>query len=314
MDNEKKEKYRKTDTYKKSIEFVKQFIDEVFKGDIQQLKEYCFDDLNKDRCYKKYVCKDGLGTQDPDNMAIVRAIYICLWGDIFDIVISDDDTENAIGVWGNRLKSRHFPFRGDTINSFNNIFGRDKQVVLKYNFDQNLKRKIDSFQKKYHTIGNFIVLPNRGNVNSKRGNPNFMQDYFDWFLIAIYNYQQHQNNSKDRLIEEFYNINVEASKNFECVLNKNHEYAKWNETMIKRLYLELFYKNGIPYNYFQISIMDRMKGHEGRRPRKKYGIISEKEYRKLVEAYLDNAENIINARTDEIIKQIEKELDSFKVL
>lgn len=70
-----KRDYEKTNDYKKSIEILKGFVRDVLDGNIEKLKDFDFTDLTT------YV-GDNI---DPDIYLITQAIYIILWGDIYDL-------------------------------------------------------------------------------------------------------------------------------------------------------------------------------------------------------------------------------------
>ncbi len=70
-----KRDYEKTNDYKKSIEILKGFVRDVLDGNIEKLKDFDFTDLTT------YV-GDNI---DSDMYLITQAIYIILWGDIYDL-------------------------------------------------------------------------------------------------------------------------------------------------------------------------------------------------------------------------------------
>lgn len=78
-----KRDYEKTNDYKKSIEILKGFVRDVLDGNIEKLKDFDVTDLTT------YV-GDNI---DPDLYLITQAIYIILWGDIYDL------TFEKMGSW-----------------------------------------------------------------------------------------------------------------------------------------------------------------------------------------------------------------------
>ena len=52
-----------------------------------------------------------------------------------------------------------------------------------------------------------------------------MRDYFDWFLISIYNYQQRENGNEDNVIREFDNA-FKSREKFDELLKQNEGYSK----------------------------------------------------------------------------------------
>ncbi len=148
-----KRDYKSTNDYKKSIEIFKNFVRDILDGDIEKLRDFDFTDLTT------YV-GDII---DPDMYLITQAIYIILWGDLYDL------TFEKMGVWN--WNNEH-DFRGDTMNSFGSLFGKedrkkDRSFAFRakfYHAEENprLWTKIRKFSKSYHCIGNFILIPNRG--------------------------------------------------------------------------------------------------------------------------------------------------------
>lgn len=189
--NMNKRDYKSTNDYKKSIEIFKNFVRDILDGDIEKLRDFDFTDLTT------YV-GDII---DPDMYLITQAIYIILWGDLYDL------TFEKMGVWN--WNNEH-AFRGDTMNSFGSLFGKedrkkDRSFAFRakfYHAEENprLWTKIRKFSKSYHCIGNFILIPNRGALRNgingaragyyNREECEGMRDYFDWFLISIAKYQQ----------------------------------------------------------------------------------------------------------------------------
>lgn len=103
-----REAYTKTEDFKKSIEIIKNFIKENLGGDIEKFKDFDLYTGKFNNC-KYYVGK----IKDPDMYLITQAIYIVLWGHIWNL-----NFEN-LGSWG-RSTENQFPFRGDTIHAWVN--------------------------------------------------------------------------------------------------------------------------------------------------------------------------------------------------
>ena len=83
-----KRDYESTNDYKKSIEILKNFVRDVLDGDIEKLKDYDFTDLTT------YV-GDII---DPDMYLITQAIYIILWGDLYDLTFETMGIKTALRV------------------------------------------------------------------------------------------------------------------------------------------------------------------------------------------------------------------------
>lgn len=291
-----KEEYRKKEDYKKAIQIVREFKKELLNEDIYILKgldlEGLFAESNNRMYRKKYVGS----INDPDMYLIIQAIYIVVWGYIYDLSFE------KIGSWGKKSKNQ-FPFRGDTMNSFNSVYGKECIVAKKYIFNENIMSNIFEYKKLYHSIGNFIVIPNRGNVNGKRANYYSMQDYFDWFIAALYYY------TKPSEMTIFSEFNTEILGTMKDVFDKNKEYSEldFNE-WVEKFYLEKYICKGKPINIFEIGLNIRMKEYKGRERRSKFNFYSKSEYNQLAQSYSKFSKEIIDYRADKICKTLDLEL------
>lgn len=283
--------YEKTKDYQKAIKILNDFVEEKLAGDIDAMRTICFDDLTK--------FTGNIG--DPDMYLIVQAIYIILWGNIYDLSFE------KMGAWD--LKGT-YAFRGDTINSFGSLFGKEsKENEFGYRAkffgadkDIILWNKIKEFSRLYHQIGNFIVIPNRSSVqygiNGARGcyyNTDYcegMRDYFDWFLIAVEKYQNKVKNGDIKM-----NI-------FEMQLQQNPEYnpffleiSQWKEIF----FLKHYFENDKPKLLFNTPLERRLlitAEHENRKDEKYY---QDQEYLELMNDYLDKSKEVIVYRTNKIV-------------
>lgn len=281
-----KEEYRKTQYYKESIKLIKNFINEFLEGDINRLKTFCFDNLKRKKKYRRPSIINGQWNFDCDDTDLARAIYCVVWGHIFDL------KANEIGAWN----SDRIPYRGDTMNSFNTVFGKCLYRAKFYGLENNTK--ILEFREKYHTIGNFILIANNENVNRRRGSFWDLKDYFDLFLIEIYNYQ---NNKECRMEKEF---------------DENPFYKEFSITSMKEaFFLEDYFDGEIPKEFINISQADRKKMTRSKEDRidiqkskKKVDYFTEDEYKKLVNEYITKSEIVIANRADKIITALQEEL------
>lgn len=298
--NMNKRDYESTNDYKKSIEILKNFVRDVLDGDIEKLKDYDFTDLTT------YV-GDII---DPDMYLITQAIYIILWGDLYDL------TFETMGAWN--WNNEH-AFRGDTMNSFGSLFGKedrkkDRSFAFRakfYHAEENprLWTKIRKFSKSYHCIGNFILIPNRGTLRNgingararyyNREECEGMRDYFDWFLISIAKYQ--------KKVEEG-DIHLSG---FEMQLQMNPEYnpaflpiKEWEE----QFFLKPYFKNGEPVLLFKTPLEERLKVTDPNGTDPEISYYKADEYLELLEDFLDKSENVIKYRTNKIIEALKKKL------
>lgn len=284
--------YEKTNDYQESLRILKEFNEEMLNGDIEKLRDLDFSDL------AKYISN----SIDPDMYLITQAIYIILWGDIYDL------TFDKMGSWS--LDGEH-PFRGDTMNSFNSVFGReekDGEFAYRAKFfgadkNEELWQKIVAFHKLYHKLGNFIVLPNRTDnkegINKVRGNYKGMRDYFDWFLVAVSEYQ-------DKLkCGDIHFVGIEKH------LHKNPEYAPsfleikdWED----RFFLQPYFKKGKPTWLFKTPSERRILVTAAPEDRKNTRYYQDEEYLELMEDYLDKSRAVIEFRTDKMIDCLRRKL------
>jgi hypothetical protein len=278
MKQRREEKYRETSYYLENLYVLKTFIEVVLDGEIDRLMTYCFDDLKE---VKGFSTPNNVETFDCDNLKISNAIYCVLWGHIFDV------QEGDIGSWSSGKS-----FRGDTLNSFNTLFGDDRfgQVGFraknrKLDTDFYLWKNVMAFQREYHTIGNFILLPNKGNVNCNRSDK-FVGDYFDLFLMDL---------------QKFKNREELGYKNLKKCLNKNDFYKR--EDMFSLLRTEFFLED-----YFDESGNPRNLFGADREERKfRFFEKNQEEYRKFVCRYLEISEEIIRKRSLKIINKLKIE-------
>lgn len=280
--------YEKTTDYQKSVQMIREFVDDVLDGDIENLRSVCFEDFEGESKYVGDVV-------DPDMYRISQAIYIVLWGDLFDLAFEN------MGSWN---PENTFAFRGDTMNSFGSLIGRENKKEGRefafracfYDADKNseLWVKIQKFYKMYHNIGNFIILPNRGNcengINGIKGEYWFIREYFDWFMLKVFEYQKRIKQGAKSLtrFENQLHMNPEYAPNF-------MEIKEWKE----RFFLEPYFRGDEPELLFQTPLQDRLKITSATDSGKKY--YGKEEYLSLLEDYIDKSMDVITYRADRMI-------------
>ena len=287
----KRDQYEKTRDYKKAIKILKDFIEEELGGNIDAMRTFCFDDLTK------FIGNIG----DPDMYLIVQVIYIILWGDIYDL------TFDKMGAWD--LKGT-YAFRGDTMNSFGSLFGKESETnefgyrAKFFGADKDiiLWNKIKEFSRLYHQIGNFIVIPNRSSaqngINGARGcyyNTDYcegMRDYFDWFLVAVEKYQNKVKNGDIKM------------NMFEMQLQQNPEYnpffleiSQWKEIF----FLKHYFENDKPKWLFNTPLERRLLITAELKNRKDEKYYQDQEYLELMNDYLDKSKEVIEYRTNRMV-------------
>lgn len=163
----------------KSIQLIRDFAKDYLEGDISRLSTFDFKRLKGDR---KYGSCHG-SPFDCDNTSLTRAILVVALEDAWPYF---DESAMEQGL-----------YRGDTINTFNTMFGpKDEHGGFmgldKFNPNKQLLERVTKFYSLYHTIGNFVPLPNkyvrRKSLNTFRGSYYQWRDYFDRFLRAIDTY------------------------------------------------------------------------------------------------------------------------------
>lgn len=182
-------------------DIISRFVEERLARDINGLKDFCFAELkgtDYGRC-------SGSSSFDCDNTLLANAIYVLLWGG--DGKIFPELTMESAG------SGKTFMFRGDTMNSFRSVLGssnkkltvtpdivdwagknavypKDREGLpgtLSHWKQYDMEKEVMAFYRKCHTIGNFVVLPNReaGNTTLNRYRGKKWHDFFDRFLIEL---------------------------------------------------------------------------------------------------------------------------------
>lgn len=205
-------------TKEECIEFVKSFINEKLNGNVWNLLDYDLDLLEHDKKYGGY---------DPDNSKIANAIYVLLWGDKVPNLTFDELGKS---------------YRGDTLNSFHTLMGHPTEDftnflgIQKYTDNEEIVAMAKEFHKKYHTIGNMMILPNYSlEFNGKKYTLNTARslspwyDYFDKFLLEV----------QQTLKNPHFEFNEEST-----------------DFLIKKL---IFKNSNFFENYFQLGTMEKFK-------------------------------------------------------
>ena len=161
----------------KAKSLITSFVEESLQGNLNELAHFDFAQL---RCDKKYgVCSGG--SFDCDNTNLSNAIYLLVFEDVWND-LSLSSLENGL-------------YRGDTMNSFNTTFGKAVTTggfagLNRFEPDKSLQQRVLKFHSLYHTIGNFMVLPNTSAVkyrlNTFRGSHYQFRDYIDKFIGALH--------------------------------------------------------------------------------------------------------------------------------
>lgn len=126
-----------------------------------------------------------------------------------------------------------------------------------------------------------------------------MRDYFDWFLIAVTNYQNKVKKGDIHL------------SRFEMQLQMNPEYnpaflsiKDWEE----RFYLRPYFEDGEPVALFKTPLEERLKVTDPNGANPEISYYEADEYLELLEDFLDKSEEVIKYRTNKIIEVLEGKL------
>ncbi len=286
-----REEYRTTPDFFKSLDIVKSFVSDALNGDVNMLKNEDIT-LLVNRISDREKRNFYFGSiADPDMYYITQAIYILIWGHVFDL------TFEKLGSWG---RVEH-PFRGDTMNSFNSVFGKEYLIAKRYKVNKNLLKNIEEYLSLYHSIGNFIVIPNKLNLNRQRANYYTLQDYFDSFLGALFQYKYPDIETEYRTFSE-----VLHSSLIENTIFNKIEFKKY----ISDFFLESYVEDGKPYNVFDIPLEIRRKEYIGRNRRSRSDFITRDEYIDLASNYYNKSKEIISYRAECIVDVLKNEIEN----
>ena len=157
------------------IQTIRDFSQKYLAGNLDNLADFRLAKLKDD---KVFGCPGR--SFDPDDTEIMRCIYVTLFSEVWP------------GLTLETLKSGDF--RGDTLNTFNTMFGRPDALsphpgLDRFETSNELRMKNATFRVHFSQIGNMTVLPNlRVNgksINTYRGCHAKWRDYFDRFLFAL---------------------------------------------------------------------------------------------------------------------------------
>lgn len=260
---------------------ISDFVKEYLKGDISALADFDFALLQDDI---RFGCNGRHFDCDDTNLA--RAIYYMLWGDIFpDISLSDIGSGKK--------------YRGDTLNTFNTVFGTynlEKQTCMgieKSNSPKDVCRLVNIFHANYHSIGNFILLPNIAETDRKRAytfntyRGVAYKDYFDLFLQQLYECLTFDKGDSHML----------------TLIVRNGFFFSWLKTkcgleyLNKVCWLQDYFNGNSPQNVFLPHIYCSRKKREWTCFEKAY-------YIEHVEQYIIKATTIIKNRANKMLEKL----------
>ena len=209
------------------------------------------------------------------------------------IIKTKNGKEININPYGLKYELRNdkydFTLRGDTMNSVATTLKVCSHLI---NGNDELEQLRDEFIKKYHTFGNFMLLPYRNgvSVNNSRGIKK-SHDYFDIFLTAVTKNDLDSilNEASSRLMSEFIN---------ECtIMNCGKYYTPF--------FLLDFLHDNLLAGYIKLNGADRYRFElwEGHDLDNVYPETPEQ-----VKAFFNNATKMIEMRSGHIYKCMKGEI------
>lgn len=256
-----------------ALDMLRSFINERLGGDIKKLKYYDFKDIEHD---EKYGNDRGLTTAPNDTM-LMKSILTLAFAD----------------AWPNftyESMDKH-KYKTDTINLIRNLFGIgfDDYYKALEDFDvpADLKEKAVSLGRKYHTIGNTMVLP--FGLHQMRDTKPMGRGYLDVFLQAFYNMMIGAKRCNMKLLDAM-NLKKKEVAGFRTEENYY--------TIVHGLMLEDFLdEEGKPKQVFEtVFSWDKDLDRET--------------YLRVLDKYIDFCESFIDRRADRIIEKLENILNS----
>lgn len=259
----------------KELELVKDFIKDYLHNNIKELITFTFFNIINNKKYAGTQYNKSEKDFDGDRTAIVYAIDYLVWKDKGLPCFSSDNF--------NKIENS---YSGDTINTFNTLFGstseKTERIIAILNLTDKEIKMIDDFKKCYQTIGNFYMLPkntvNRVSINSYRGI--HWNDYFDIFLNFLESGLEH---------------NASAEKDFMELLKANEFFFKAVPTI--DIFFELFYLED--YKEFKLNGKGIYFDHTMLTKE------NAKEYKTFAFDYINKTTVLINKRSIKIINALE---------
>ena len=263
----------------KAKSLITSFVEERLQGNLNELACFDFAHLRGD---KKYGVYSG-NSFDCDNTKLSKAIYLLVFEDVWSDLTSFS-LDNGM-------------YRGDTINSFNTTFGKVVATggfagLNRFQPDASLQQKVLKFYSLYHTIGNFMVLPNAyvdgHTLNTFRGSHNQWRDYIDKFIEALHlrlTDPQSTNN------EQFHQLIAANIKDFEP-----YYHQEGFELLMEKLLLnDCINQKGMPKQLFDVVY------HWDKR-------LTRDIYLRHVNQYLNFSESFIEKRGAKMVKILASKL------
>jgi len=263
----------------KALNLLKDFTCEYLHDNINELANFSFWDIAGNPKYDGTCTPNSLSTFDGDRTKIVYAIERIIYND-------DLFSKNSNFVLGQNIT-------GDTINTFNTLFGGRKNYrdsVLK-KFGENAKsiyseNEKNDFYHIYQSLGNFTLLPCKTlcgvSINSYRGLHSEWKDFFYPFICYL---------KKTYQIKDF---NSYSDKNLYelSLLRKENDFFFENIDFDK--FIDIFVLN----NYEKLELPEYLK---------RVQLYDSEKNRNI--ALVTKANNFIKNRSKILINNLKKKLD-----
>ena len=284
----------------KSKAVVKEFLGKMYPGNTlpEQLEEFKGFDFMKLEKNSKYAnCSFAF---DADDTLLARCVYFVIW-------CNGDDEYRLPGLVSFDDIGTGRKYRGETLNTYNTLFGKKDMGVEKFfnNSDEETKTIIKKFRAKYRTIGNFMLLPDIRisvnidkmggmveesveSINTYRGKSSKYRDFFDLSLQGLFG-DSDENMPKLRDANKFY---------FDFMSEKNGRFCKIN-------FLESY------FNADGITVRENLFKHPNpNRPYQWYftSETEKEEYRAFAMNYINKASAIIDDRAGRICEVLRERL------
>lgn len=272
------------------------------KDHVDDLLDFSFLNIkNKD---KYLYAKADRQDIDGDRTKVTYIIYCLLWGDDLHIKFSDYLKTNSDNEHPTTSKIN---FSGDTICTFNTLFGRDN--VVWFNDFKNRKTnnmkfgddclsvfsdeqliKINDFRLKYQTIPNFYPLPckplddSKITLNLYRGNFRRWGDFFDTFLSNLEVVLEH-------------GIENKYSKDIKNLIDNNSHFFDTYKT--RNDFVKLFKLQ--PFNDLRFTDEEKKLRYDNDNTLDAYKVFAMK--------YIDKVTKCIDDRKEKIEKELENKIE-----
>lgn len=261
---------------------INNFVEDRLQGNLNELARFDFAQLRGDKKYG--VCSGD--SFDCDNINLSKAIYLLVFEDVWSD-LSFISLENGM-------------YRGDTINSFNTTFGKTVTTggfagLNRFEPDENMQQRVLKFHSLYHTIGNFMVLPNACvdgyTLNTFRGSYYQWRDYIDRFVGALHLLLTGPQSANNELFRQLIVANI---KDFEPYYHQEG----FELLMDKLLLNDCIGQDGMPKPLFDVVY------HWDKR-------LTRDVYLRHVNQYLDFCESFIEKRGAKMVEILASKLGKY---